>query len=65
MLWSILMVILGIALSVSNANQWFIVPEFCVNICFGVAGLLLIVALINWLIAQGRAKKIQDRIGRW
>lgn len=57
----LIMLILGIALSISKANEWFIVPDFCIWITFGIAGILFLVWLINLISAKKTIKKINRR----
>lgn len=61
-MWALLiMTILGIGLSVSNANQWFVVPNFCIWICFGIAAVLFVIWLINLITAKRTFKKMNRR----
>ena len=59
----IIITILGIALSIVEANAWFIVPKICIYACFGIAGILLIANIVNRFIIVQRASKITK--GRW
>lgn len=65
MLWCIVMTLVGILLSVSSVNGWFIVPDFCVYICFIIAAVLLCLSIINYFIIRRQAKKIQDRFDKF
>lgn len=59
-MWSFLVfVVLGIFLSVSSVNGWFIVPDFCVYICFGVA----VVIFVIWISSLVSTRKALKKFG--
>lgn len=45
-MFTAIMIILGILGLVSNANGWFVVPDICIYICFGIAVLTILHGLI-------------------
>lgn len=55
MFW--VMLILGIFLEIAKANQWFIIPDICILICFSAAGLILVIKIILYFITQGTFNK--------
>ena len=56
----VLMILCGVALTIAKANAWFIVPNWCVWVCFGVAVLFALVSVINYF----RAEKAVKNAGR-
>ena len=62
-MWSFLIfVILGIFLSVSNANGWFVVPDFCVYVCFGVAAVIFVIWLSSIISTRKAMKEIRRKL---
>lgn len=60
-----IMIILGIGLTISNTNGWFVVPEFCVWICFGTAAVLAVIDVINYFAVKKHFKDTKRRMDRW
>jgi len=61
-MWSfIIMAVLGIMLSISNANKWFVVPNFCIWICFGISAVIFVIWLFNLISAKRTFKKMSRR----
>lgn len=47
----VLLMFLGIALSIVQANDWFIVPNFCVVFCYAMS-------FISWLVNLFVGKRV-------
>ena len=58
----IIMVLIGVGLTVSNANGWFAVPDYCIWICFGIAVLLALVSVVNYVSAKRTFNKTSNRM---
>ncbi len=54
----IVMSVLGIGLSVADANRWFVVPDFCVWICFGISAVIFVIWLCNLISTKRTFKKM-------
>ena len=60
----IIMILIGVGLTISNANGWFIVPDFCIYICFGVAGLIAIISIFNFFMAKHAINKNRKEMNK-
>lgn len=53
---AIIMLLVGIGLSLADANGWFLVPLICIRICYGSAILLAVAqAVFYYLVAIARS----------
>ena len=50
----VLLVFSGIALSIVQANSWFIVPDFCINLCY----IMSVYAWMTYLYEKGLHEKL-------
>ena len=57
----IIMVLIGVGLTISNSNGWFVVPNYCIWICFGIAALLAVIAIIQHIAMKHEISKTRDR----
>lgn len=57
----IILILLGVAVEIVNANAWFIIPDFVSWICFGLAGLCVVINIINYFVVKKQMKKMNDR----
>lgn len=60
-MWSIILILLGVAAEIVMANNWFIIPEFVPYLLFGLAGLLVAIKLVLFLSAKKQTKNIMRR----
>lgn len=60
-MWSIILILLGVAAEIVMANNWFIIPEFVPYILFGLAGLLAVIKFFTFLSVRKQANKITRR----
>lgn len=54
----VLLMFLGIALSIVQANGWFIVPNFCIVFCY-------VMSFFSWLVysyAKGLGEELTKRM---
>lgn len=54
----VLLMFLGIALSIAQANGWFIVPNFCIVFCY-------VMSFFSWLVysyAKGLEEELPKRM---
>lgn len=54
----VLLMFLGIALSIAQANGWFIVPNFCIVFCY-------VMSVVSWLVysyAKGLGEELSKRM---
>ena len=56
----LIFILLGVVGILANANNWFIVPQICINICFIIGVVLFIINMWN----IHRANKISKRISK-
>ena len=61
----IIMILLGIAVEIVNANAWFIIPDFVSWICFGIAGLCLLGNIINFFVVKKQMKNVNKSFNRF
>lgn len=61
----LLLIILGIAASIVNANGWFIIPEFIPYVLFGFAGAILLMDIINLIIFHKNRKDAEDKFNKF
>lgn len=59
MFW--VMIIAGIGLMISKANELFVVPDVCIYICFGMAAILLAISIIQHIWFKREYKKFTKR----
>ena len=54
-------IILGIACIIINANEWFIIPNVVIYICFGISALALLISIIKHAIFAKEYKETKNR----
>ena len=57
----IVLILLGVAAEIVNANAWFVIPDFVSWILFGLAGLGIVLNIVKYFIAKKQMKKMNDR----
>lgn len=58
---AILCILIGVALEIVKANNWFIVPEIASYVMFGIGGLLALINVITWIGAKMSFDKMSKR----
>lgn len=58
---AIICILLGVALEIIKANNWFIVPDVATYVVFGLGGFLALVNVITWIGAKRSVNKVAKR----
>jgi uncharacterized membrane protein len=54
-------ILIGVALEVVKANNWFIVPEIATYAMFGLGGFLALISIITQIGARRSVSKVSKR----
>ena len=57
----IVLIVLGVATEIVRANSWFVVPEICTQVLFGLGGFLAIAKFAIFLYAKSQLNSVSKR----
>ena len=60
----IVLIILGVAVEIVKANSWFIIPDICTYVLFGLGGLLAVIQFIIFVYTKKQFNRVSKRIHR-
>jgi hypothetical protein len=60
-----LFLIVGIALTIIKENNILVIPDYIIQICYGVAILLTVVEIISYIRAKHEIKSTHNKLNRW
>lgn len=55
------LVLAGIALSIVQANNWFVIPSFCLYLVFGLAAVMAVSNIITYVKSMRAINKARSR----
>lgn len=55
-MWSIILILLGIGAEIVMANNWFMIPGFIPYLLFGLAGFLAVIKFFTFLSVRKQTK---------